>query len=252
MQITVTCNTEDEVLHKNIEHNSKLPNEWVKYEEPHDGHAVIVGGGPSLLDTLESIKWRQSLGQKVFALNGAAETLRKNGIYVDYTVILDARPFNKRFLGFADKYLLASQCDPSVVEACPDAIIWHPVVDYVEEHIEYRDVDYALIGGGTTVGLSAMCLAYTMGYRKLHLYGYDSSHREKSHAYEQKENENEPKCKVTVYGKTFSTSWTMAKQAEKFPEVVDNLIDLGCIITVDGDGLIPHIVRSMRIINAVA
>lgn len=247
MEITVTCNTDDDVLFRNIEKNSSLPLYWVKAEPAHDGHAIIVGGGPSLLDTLESIRWRQSLGQKVFALNGAAKTLSDNGIKVDYSVILDAREWNKKFIGHAEHYLIASQCDPVLFENLKDVSLWHPALEGIDEHLpEYND-SYALIGGGTTVGLSAMCLAYTMGYRKLHLYGFDSSHRETSHAYEQKQNEGEPICKVTVYGKTFKTSWTMAKQAELFPSVCDNLIDLGCIITVDGDGLIPHIVRNMHV-----
>lgn len=245
MQLTVTCNTEDDVLFQNIAQNSLLPNEWVKSEQEHDGHAVIVGGGPSLLDTIESIRWRKSIGQTIFALNGAARTLKEHGVEVDYTVVLDARAFNVRFLGYSKKYLLSSQCEPSLFKAEPDAIIWHPAIDGIDAHIPETDRDFCLIGGGTTVGLSTMCLAYAMGYRKMHLYGFDSSHREKSHAYNQPENENEPICRMTVYGKTFKTSWTMAKQAELFPTVCDNLIDLGCIITVDGDGLIPHIVRNM-------
>jgi SAM-dependent methyltransferase len=84
-----------------------------------------------------------------------------------------------------------------------------------------------------------------MGYRKLHLFGYDSSHDNGSHAYEQKMNAGEPICKVTVFGKTFRTSWTMAKQAEFFPQLCDQLIDLGCVITVDGDGLLPYMTREI-------
>lgn len=246
MEITVTCNTDDDVLFTNVEQNSKLPIRWVKNEQEHDGHAVICGGGPSLLDTLDTIRWRKSIGQKVFALNGAAKLLHENGIEVDYSIILDAREFNKRFLGYAKEYLISSQCHPSMFEGLENVTLWHPVVDFIEEHIPEHDDDYALIGGGTTVGLSAMALCYTLGYRKLHLFGYDSSHRENSHAYAQPENEYEPKCKVTVFGKEFKTSWTMAKQAELFPRLCDDLIDLGCIITVDGDGLIPHVVRSIR------
>lgn len=243
MNLSVTCNTEDDVLFQNVAQNSALPIEWVTQQLEHNGHAVIVGGGPSLLDTIESIRWRQSIGQTIFALNGAAKTLIEHGITVDYTVIIDARKFNAKFIGYSTKYLLSSQCDPELFNIVPDAILWHPVIDGIENYIPDREC--SLIGGGTTVGLSAMCLAYTLGFRKLHLYGFDSSHREKSHAYPQPENENEPVCRMTVFGKTFKTSWTMAKQAELFPSVCDSLIEMGCIITVDGDGLIPHIVRNM-------
>lgn len=252
MEISITCNTEDEILFKNVEHNSALPIPWVKCEPKHDGHAILVGGGPSLKDNLEEIRWRKSIGQTIFALNGAARFLRENDIEVDYTVIIDARPFNCRFIDYSDKYLISSQCDPSVFAAAGDkAILWQPVVEGIESHLPDHD-DYALIGGGTTVGLSAMCLVYTLGYRKLHLFGYDSSHRETGHSYPQPENEHDPICKVSVYGKTFKCSWTMAKQAELFPTVCDNLIDLGCIITINGDGLIPHIVKHMKSENNVA
>jgi SAM-dependent methyltransferase len=98
---------------------------------------------------------------------------------------------------------------------------------------------HALVGGGTTVGLSAMVLAYVLGYRKIHLYGYDSSYREdRSHAYYQFDPQSIP-CVSTVAGRSFHTSLAMAKQAELFPQLSDSLIDLGCLITLRGDGLLP-------------
>jgi len=244
MKIDITCNTEDEILFRNIARNSRRDLEWIAETPEHDGHAVIVGGGPSASDHIESIRWRQSLGQKIFALNGAATWLQSHGIAPDYQIILDARPETAGLLGDAQQYLIASQCDPECFESIsPDrCILWHPKLDGIESHLPDARESLTLIGGGTTVGLSAMCLAYTMGYRKLHLFGYDSSHREGAgHAYAQPMNDREPICKVTVFGKTFKSSLAMAKQAEFFPQVCDNLIDLGCVITVDGDGLLPFI-----------
>lgn len=271
MDIQIFCNTDDEQLFANIEANSKLPLEWVKSVEAHDGHAVIVGGGPSAADQIESIRRRQSLGQTVFALNGAAEWLYKQGVRPDFQVVVDARAHNKRFVRYpwAKTALLASQCDQSLFMKEPswtdsvrgfeplpeipatravrtDVKLWHPVIEGITEHIQ-DDREFALVGGGTTVGLSAMALAYTMGYRKMHLYGYDSCHAEgKGHAYAQPENATEPDCKVTVFGKTFRASLAMAKQAEFFPELCNNLIDMGCVITCDGDGLIPWILKNNR------
>jgi hypothetical protein len=245
MDIEIFCNTNDETLFKNIEINSKRNLPWVKSVPEHDGHAVIVGGGPSLADCLDTIKWRQSLGQKIFALNNAGRYLLDRGIEVDYQVIVDARPHNANFTGFGNTGLYASQCDPSVFDMAAlsqDVILWHPVIDDWEPEFEG---EYAQIGGGTTVGLSAMCLAYTMGYRKLHLFGYDSSHREAGHAYRQPENDKEPECQVSAYGKTWTCSLAMARQAELFPEVANNLIELGCVITMDGDGLLPTAFRHM-------
>lgn len=275
MQIDICCNTEDETLFQNIEINSRRDLEWISEVPAHDGHAVIVGGGPSLKDSIETIRWRQGLGQKVFALNGAAKFLSSQGIQVDYLVVLDAREANASFLSLCSvkHALFASQCHPRLLDIalgddCPDECkaghgsdevihlaapnfvlrvsLWHPKIDGIEDHLPDRRESLTLIGGGTTVGLSAMCLAYTMGYRKLHLFGYDSSHKEdEGHAYAQPMNDKEPVCKVTVFGKTFKSSLAMAKQAEFFPTVSDNLIDLGCVITVDGDGLLPFVVREI-------
>jgi len=250
MKIEVVCNTEDEVLFQNVAINSRRDLEWITEVQAHDGHAVIVGGGPSLKNCIETIRWRQSLGQKVFALNGAYEYLFDNGIRADYQVILDARPQNSAFVTTDSNCicLLASQCDKSVFEKAEEfaeVMVWHPKIDGIEDHMPDKRESLTLIGGGTTVGLSAMCLAYTMGYRKMHLFGYDSSHDNGSHAYEQTMNTGEPICKVTMFGKTFRTSWTMAKQAEFFPQLCDQLIDLGCIITVDGDGLLPFMTREI-------
>lgn len=249
MDIEIICNTPDEELFENVRSNSRYCLNWVKMEEPHDGHAVIVGSGPSLQENLHLIKKRRELGQKIFALNGACKFLNKQGIFPDYQVILDARPENLTLLSIAKEYLIASQCYPALVESVPhDLTLWHPAIENITQYLpEYFD-DYALIGGGTTVGLSAMCLAYTMGYRKLHLFGYDSSHRQKDgHAFKQAINNNDQLCKVTMGGKVFTASLTMARQAELFPIVANQLIDAGCTITVDADGLISEVVRMMHV-----
>lgn len=248
----VECNTSDEVIRKNIAENSKRGLPLVKMEAEHDGHAVIVGSGPSLADSLEVIRWRKSIGQKVFALNGSAKFLRENDIEVDYTVMVDAREENLRFVGWADQYLLSSQCSPVVVSAADNVTLWHPVTNGMEDAIYETDAEYALIGGGTTVGLSAMCLVYALGYRKMHLFGYDSSHRERAgHAFEQSLNKNDSLCYVTVDGVRYRASLAMAKQAELFPILANELIDRGCVITVDGDGLLPAIVRRQEDIPEV-
>ena len=248
VQIELTCNTEDEVLFANVRQNSRLRSDWVKSLPAHDGHAVLVGGGPSLADHFPQLLARIRHGQTVFALNGAAAFLNARGVLPDYQVILDARPDNITLLSDAAEHLLASQCDPGLVSAAKGVVrLWHACVDGIDDHLPNHDDEYALIGGGTTVGLSAMCLAYTLGYRHLHLYGFDSSHREgMGHAYRQPQNLYDPLCKVTLGGKTFTASLTMAGQAERFPLCVKQLNDLGCTITVESDGLIAAVVEEMN------
>lgn len=255
MKIDVICNTEDDILFENIARNSRLDIPWIEQRPAHEGHAVIVGGGPSLKDHLDGIRWRESLGQHIFALNNSYRFLLQNDIHSHYQVILDARRDNARFLEFLPPpqvgTLLASQCAPELFHIREDVTLWHPKIDGIETKLPDERESLTLIGGGTSVGLSALCLAYAMGYRKLHLFGYDSSHTEASHAYGQRMNAGEPTCKVTIFGKTFKTSWTMAKQAEFFPEICNHLIDLGCTVTIDGDGLLPFMVRESNVRRSI-
>lgn len=243
MDIETVCNTSDDVLFANIEANSRRAIPWVKSVAPHDGQAVIVGGGPSVGEWLHEIRYRKTCGQTVFALNNAASFLAENGIEVDHQVILDARAHNDAFLGYAKHHLLASQCHPNVFEKTASVTLWHQ--EYPEDMARFdaclpsTQPEHAIVGGGTTVGLSAMVLAYVLGYRKLHLYGYDSSYRgEATHVYAQHDPQRVD-CVATVAGRKFRTSLAMAKQAELFPQLADSLIDLGCFITLRGDGLLP-------------
>lgn len=243
MDIETVCNTHDDILFGNIEANSRLPIPWVRSVEAHEGHAVLVGGGPSVSDWLEEIRWRKSIGQTIFALNAAAKMLSEHGIEVDHQVVVDARDHNLEFLGFAKHHLLASHVHPSLFAKAKSVTLWHQ--EYPNDMARFdaclpdNRPAHALIGGGTTVGLSAMVLAYALGYRKLHLYGFDSSYRDdKTHAYKQADPQRVD-CIATVCGRKFLTSLAMAKQAELFPQLADSLIDLGCVITIRGEGLLP-------------
>jgi hypothetical protein len=114
---------------------------WLDLKPEHDGHAVLVGGGPSLDDTLEAIRWRKSLGQTIWALNGSAEWLRGRGITPDFHVIVDARADNARFVkGAAPEthHLIASQCDPAVFNSlfASKTTLWHCPADGIADYLE--------------------------------------------------------------------------------------------------------------------
>ena len=223
---------------------SKGLNELSSIAEAHDGWAVIVGGGPSMADHLDEINLRQSCGHTIFAMNGACAKLNWHGITPDYQTFLDARPHNVKLINQAKGYLVASQVDPSVVDAIHGPItLFHPYLDDLVE----GDKEAVLIGGGTTSGLTIMALAYAMGFRNIALYGYDSSEREgKIHAYEQAETEVESRrIEAVAGGKHFVTSLVMYKQAELFPDFAYGMAELGCTIHVHGDGLLPTIAKEM-------
>lgn len=207
----------------------------------HDGHVCIVGGGPSLADTLDELRWRQSIGQKVWATNNTFAYLTERGIFPDAHVILDPRPENAAFLHPTEgvTYYLHATVHPSLY----DKLQGNRVVLYQFRH-------------GTTAGLRALYLAGFSGFRTFHLFGLDSSYRDgEHHAYRQSLNDGEQAHDAIVDGRRFRCAPWMLIQAEEFQQIAADLAEQGCTITVAGDGLIPWIAhrlaRPRKILTAV-
>ncbi len=242
LPLTVICNTSDEDIHRNIHVNSRRPGKWLQLSAAHDRVAILCGSGPSLADHIDDIRGLSMAGGTVFAMNGAADFLAVRGVMPDYQVILDAREQTADLIGPACDHLFASQVHPKCFDLLPNAQIWHLQVEGIEDTLpldEYKD-GYVLVGGAASVGNTATCLAYAMGYRKLEIFGYDSSFRgDNSHAFRQEMNDGDANCWVGFNGKEYYVSLTMKLQAEKFQETAMALVDAGCTIKVHGDGLLP-------------
>lgn len=237
--VLVLCNTSDADLERNIRHNTALTRPWIAQAPPHDGIAVMVGGGGSVVEHLDEIA---DLRGTIFAMNAASRYLRGNGIPVDYQVIGDAKAETASLVDpAAGAHLFASQVHPDTM-AKADAFVWHLDIANVESFFpeeRRKRGGYALIGGGAAVGNSALCLAYTMGFRTFHIFGYDSCHwRGKSHAYDQPMNRFIPTTDVEWAGRTFHASIAMKAQAEKFQVTGQALQQAGCTLHVHGDGLL--------------
>jgi hypothetical protein len=243
-------NTEQKMLEQaeiNLARDTRLFIE----QEGHNGKALIVGGGPSLDDTLLSLAVAQKQGGHIFALNGVHDFLIERGITPDYMVLLDTREENLSFLkkpNKAVKYLIASQCHPSIFEALEgyEVIQWTADMDGIEEVMKKSGRAKMSVGGGATVGMKAMYLSYLLGYRDLHFYGFDSSYRgSDNHAYKQALNDSEARIEVVANGRKFVCAPWMAKQAMEFQKQVRKLVERGCEISVHGDGLIPWVAKQL-------
>lgn len=258
MEIDLFCVTPDVELFPRIRENCAKYERRAKRIDAHDGAAVLVAGGPSLRDKISSIRKRQQLGQTIFALNGSGGFLNENGIVPDYQVLLDPQAFMVDYLAPAKEYLIASQCHSDVLAVVADPILWHVATEGAEQNTPQHPDGDCLVGGGYTVGLCAMCLVYALGYRQMHLYGYDSSATaDGDHAYPcpikgvNQVFDGPPIVTATVGGKKFKTTLSLAKQAQVFPKLCDDLIDAGCIITVDCGGLIQAVMEDIRNKTAV-
>jgi hypothetical protein len=244
LPVHVICNTSDDDLHRNIKANAarswQQELRWVKSEEPHDRVAVLVGSGPSLADTIEDIRKHERDGHTIFAMNGAANYLVERGILADFQVMIDPREETKQLVGPAKDHLIASQCHPAVFDMLPDCKLYHLQIEGIDDDLPPYPHPFALVGGAASVGNTSTVLAYVLGYRTMHLFGYDSSHRDaQSHAFHQKMNDGEPNCLVVWNGKQYRTSLTMKLQAEKAQDTLRALEGVGVKIHVHGSGLLP-------------
>jgi len=241
LSLEVVPNTPQDIIFSNIRANSELYPDWLKVSEANDKPAVLIGGGASINDHVEDIRKLQLDGAIVFAMNAASSWARENRIEVDYQVILDAKEETSTLVDpFADAHLFSSQCHPKTTAAAENLTLWHFGINGIDELLPKGD--YAIIGGESTVGICALCVAYTMGHRDLHVFGYDSSYRDgESHAYKQSINAMMPTTVMGWGGREFTLSIAMKRQAEMFQVYAQALKDVSATITVYGDGFLQSI-----------
>jgi len=244
-------NTEQEQIRANVRHNCGQG--WLQCS-PHEGNdleCMILGGGPSMAAFEDEIKKHRADGVKLLTLNGAYNWAVRHGVIPSAQIVVDARPFNARFVDpVVDgcKYLIASQCDPSVFENLPKdrTFIWHTSTEMISDILqEFYPIQYWAIPGGSTVLLRAIPLMRMLGYSKFILYGCDSCVTNGDHhAYEQKENDKEPTFPVVVNpgGRVFQcTTWQISQGQELLSliQYLGNEIELD----IKGDGLLSHILE---------
>lgn len=179
--LDMVSNVEDAGVVENCRINDarKLPRFAMAPE--HDGTVCIVGGGPSVAEHVEELKARERNGHAIWALNGSHDWLIAKGIPPAAAWLVDSLPQNAGFYRYplvSTRYYIAARCDPAVFEALDgyDVTLW-----WDQSCQEFCPKDAVIIGGGTTVGMKALCGAYALGYRRMHLYGFDSSYADGHH-----------------------------------------------------------------------
>lgn len=244
-------NTPREKILENIEVNAKWGCKHVRPHMPQDIEVMLLCGGPSLNDFEEEIWENYHNGMKVVTVNGAYQWCQERGITNVNQCMLDARPFNRRFVEPVREdcyYFIASQCDPSVYEILPKhrTFYWHCTTnDEAIAIIDKHYPEYVLCGGGSTVALRALVLLRILGFKNQLIYGMDSCLRnDEHHAYLQAENDSTaPVVPVMVGDKTFFCHRWMAYQAFEFIDMMRGMSE-EFSLTVKGDGLIAHILET--------
>jgi hypothetical protein len=242
-------NTDDETIKANVEYNIQRDFMQVQPYPTNDQEVMIVGGGPSLNENLETIRQKRADGVKLIAINGAYKWCLDNGITPSAMVMVDARPFNVRFTEpVVDhcKYFIASQCDPTVFDGLPKdrTYIWHTSAELLNDILAKHYKTWYPVPGGSTVLLRSIPLFRMLGFKQFHLFGCDSCLDEKEvhHAYEQQENDGQPVIPVNVGGKIFSCNPWMISQAQEFIDLIRMLGD-EIELNIYG-GLLHHILET--------
>jgi SAM-dependent methyltransferase len=243
-------NATEEQIRENIRHNVAQGWQQVEPHPQQEIEVMIVGGGPSLKDFEDDIRDKRKNGVKLVTLNGAYNWCLERGIIPSATIVVDAREFNARFtkpILPECKYLLASQCHPSVIEGLPreQTYLWHVMGDLTDGVIKDIYSVYWPVPGGSTVLLRAIPLLRMLGFRKFHLYGCDSCLSDgQHHAFSQPENDDRAIVPIMVTGgRVFYCHPWMASQGKEFITLVEKLGDTFDMI-VYGDGLLAHIINT--------
>jgi len=228
--------------------------------------AIICGGGPSLKDHLGTIRKLYNRGLKIICTNKTHDWLVARNFRPWAVVLLDPMPHVAEYVKRATpqtKALIAGQCHESVFKnlAHADCYLWHAGDNQDEEMMpvsllkaEYPKVPWKVIGGGNTGGLRAIYVAQSVGFRKVHLFGFDSSMRAgKLYAYDKAHPEDAPEgpCTLRMNGheEEFYTNEHMARQVENFQDMLKQVMlwnqhkaweGLDDII-VHGEGMLPSV-----------
>jgi hypothetical protein len=227
-------NADLEVIRENVKHNVSLGFQQVQPYPTNDVEVMIVGGGPSLKDQIEEIRFLRRQGVKLVCLNNAYQYCLDHDILPSAYVMVDARPFNLRFVENVVpdcKYFVASQCDPAIfgrlLEVKDQTYIWHTSAEEIQDILLEAYPKCYPVPGGSTVLLRAIPLFRMLGFKRFHIFGCDSCLQEGSHhAYEQKENDEQAVIPVRVGGEVFYCNPWMISQAREFIDLVGCMGDV--------------------------
>ena len=156
-------NLGEEAVLQNVTHNIQAGWNQIIPGPTNDTEVIMLGGGPSLDSQIDEIRALKASGAKIVTLNGAYHWAHEQGLDPVTQIIVDARHFNARFTHPVRencKYLIASQCDPSVLDGLPHerTWLWHTSADFIRPTLEKHLPYWFGVPGGSTVLLRAIPL----------------------------------------------------------------------------------------------
>lgn len=187
---TKNC-VDNPIIVENVRRNLRLIKEWAEILKENKEEIVIASAGPSL-DAYD-IKQHYKRGTKVVAVKHALNALMEENITPWACILLDPRSHVADFVKYPSRdtiWFVASMVDPAVTEhllnnGCK-VIGYHAAVGAGEtDLLNHGDL---IVQGGSATATRGISLLEALGFREMHLYGYDACYLKKPDLQEQKEN----------------------------------------------------------------
>lgn len=188
---------------------------FIVQRKEHNKKVAIVASGPSATDYVDDLK---NFDGEIWGVNGAFQWMRHRGIKPTAFIGLDPEEILKEYLIERPDdvtYYLAAQVHPDVFDHLEgkNVRLWFPA----DSEVKFPSGAIPIFGGSTCLG-RAPNLAYVLGYRDVHIFGGDSSFKDKSHVYGES---GEVPAGIFLFecnGKLFITTRQMLQQACEFTE----------------------------------
>jgi hypothetical protein len=243
----------DEEIQKNIAYTMSKATRFLEPCEPHDLRAVIVSAGPSIKDHWDEVeKWLKDDKARVFCVKHSHDKLLERGLVPYGCLLLDPRSHVQDFIENPHpgvKYFTSSMVHPTtidrLIEKGANYWVYHALVGAGEQELLKQHGKHMLIGGGSTAAARGMSVLHALGFRRFTCIAWDSCYWDKPENSDEKLPDGNPRYyKVNVNGRDFWSDGQLLAQAQDF----DRLLKDGHFYDIDvvGDGMIPHIWKTMR------
>lgn len=235
---------------RNVDYSVKETKNRVSAVPEHDGTFVIAGYGPSLKASLPFLIEEVKAGHTVLTTSGAHDFLISNGVIPDYHADMDPRSRKAEFVKTPHKdihYLVASVCHPDFWRNLEGyrTTLWH-LADMVEmqDYIARLEPDANVHPSAQCIGLTAIALGHSLGFRKFSLHGMDCSYSEgEPHAGPHNgSNSDEKRLKVRCGEKYFETRLEWIQYARNFNDhILPRMLNMP--FRIYGEGLLQEMCK---------
>lgn len=216
----------------------------------HDGVLAIAAYGPSLRHGIHTMRAEVMAGHAVMTVSGSHDFLISNGIVPDFHAELDPRERKAVFVANPRDdihYLLASVCHPRVFEnlARCNVSMWHlGDCDEAIEDIKRLEGSALIHPSAQAIGLNAIVLGHTLGYRRFSMHGFDCCYMDgEAHpGFHNGSNGDSNRMSVRCGERIFETRPEWVQYARNFfSRMVPSLTD--CEFVIHGNGLMAEMAK---------